>query len=248
MINPFKNREQAEPSDTVAAQPQGIQGLPKMLLTAGMVIGGGGLLMVLVTFGGSLFSSAPTVGQSTVIALPEASPSPTATAEPSTQTRDESWGRLRASVTALEQTNNTLDAQLRDARAQRWLLYAANRCQELGASGCSSPRSLLLDIYLGAASNLQNKIRTGQIQVDAASVKEWREKTADLRDMAQALNLEITGVQPIPFVATADVSAAMDTVYTDAAKFDSLRQQQQLQQFEKPNATPSPAPIQEGKE
>lgn len=248
MINPFRKEVQTEPTDTVTAQPQSIQGLPKMLLTGGMAIGGFSLLMIAFTFGGSLFSSAPTIGQPSVISLPEALPSPTATAEPSTQTRDESWGRLRASVTALEQTSNTLDAQLRDARAQRWLLYVANRCQELGAGGCSSPRSLLLDIYLGSAWNLQNKIRTGQIQVDAASVKEWREKTADLRDMAQALNLEITGVQPIPFVATADVSAAMDAVYTDAAKFDSLRQQQQLQQFEKPNATPSPAPVQEGKE
>jgi hypothetical protein len=187
-------------------------------------------------------------GQPTVIALPESSPLPIATAEPSTQTRDESWGRLRASVTALEQTTNDLDTQLRAARAQRWLLFAANRCQELGASGCSSPRSLLLDLYLGASSNLQNKIRTGQIPVDAPSVQEWREKVADLRDMAQALSLDITGTQPIPFVATSDVSAAIDGVFTDAAKFDSLRQQQQLQQFEKPKSSPPPALVQEGKE
>jgi hypothetical protein len=248
VINFFRKQTEPEPTDTVNAQPQGIRGLPKMLVTGGVAVGGLSLLMVSFTFGGSLLSSAPTVGQPTVIALPEAAPSPTATAEPSTQTRDESGGRLRASVTSLEQTSTALDTQLRDARAQRWLLFAASRCQQLGAGGCSSPRSLLLDYYLGSSAAIQNKIRAGQIQVDSASVRAWREKISDLRDMAQALSLDITGTQPIPFVATSDVSAAIDGVFTDAAKFDSLRQQQQQQQFEKPNATPSPAPIQEGKE
>lgn len=247
MFNRFRTEPQTESTDGTNDPPKGVQGLPKMLITGGMVVGGFSALMIAFSFGGSLFSSAPTVGQPTVISLPESSPLTTATAEPSTQTRDQSWGKLKASVTTLEQSANDLDSQLRDARAQRWLLFAASRCQELG-TGCSSPRSLLLDFYLGSAAAIQNKIRTGQVPVDSQSVKEWREKIADLRDMAQALSLDITGTQPIPFVTTSDISSAIDNVFTDAAKFDSLRQQQQQQQFEKPTASPSPSAIPVGKE
>lgn len=184
----------------------------------GLILAGvfGGL--ILLGMAQSLLSNEPrAIGQATEIVTP---PTAETTAETTVNLREQAWTEVRAEFQNLLSSADSIEAELRMSRAQRWLSHAAVECQR---QNCKSPYSFLLETGKGKTAELQRIMLSGKISTDREASDEFRALKADILDISQALAIS-TNQTPVPFVLTKPLTQATDQFVRVATEFESIRQ------------------------
>jgi hypothetical protein len=138
--------------------------------------------------------------------------------------RQQAWQSVRDANQGLTSSVTDFETQLRFARAQKWQLFANQKCQDEGAKQCPSSYSWLLNAYRDQAARVQRLMFAGRVNTDADTVDKFRTERDRLLDIGAAISLEISGTAPRPFIPTAELSNSIETLYEKGGEFESLRQ------------------------
>ena len=206
----------------------GLPGLARMGIYAGLGLAGLVALSTALGAIGSLLNPAPQAGKTTP--LPDAlvqAPTTEPTLPPSAeidQKRVELWQNLQASNTQFENSVVEFETQMRRARGQRWYQFAITECQRMGAQECPNPYLWLVFQQQQRVFALRQSLIAGKVGTDTASADKIRADLNTIRDIAAALTMT-EGTPPIPAIATSDLADKAVEVYGRAAAYEAMRQQ-----------------------
>lgn len=227
------------PTDAIKNKLAGMPGAAKMLLLAGSGILAIALLGHALNLAGKVASNQPsTIGKEQSLAdliQPSPVPSP-ATEQQSTINNQELWDSVGVEQKRLADAIDTAQARLTNARAQRWLVFASQQCNQQGLSQCTSPYSYLLKAYQAQAALVQQMLLEGKIATDNATANRFRIESQTLEDIGAALSTPVSGTPQQPFVEVIDLASAIESVYSKASQFESFRQSQSAQTYSGGNA------------
>lgn len=227
------------PTNTIKTKLAGMPGAVKMLMLAGGGILAIALLGHALNLAGKVSGNQPSViGKEQSIAdliQPTPAPSPAAGQVPAVNNQ-ELWDAVGTEQKRLSDAIDTAQARLTNARAQRWLVFASQQCNQQGLSQCTSPYSYLLTAYQAQAAVVQQMLLEGKIATDNETATRFRVEAQTLQDIGAALSTNVSGAPQQPYVEVIDLSAAIESVYTKASQFESFRQSQASQTYGGGNA------------
>jgi hypothetical protein len=209
--------------------------IAKMGVAAAAGLAGLALLSVGLGLAGKLLNPSPQAGEpismpSSLIEPVDPKAEPKASAETDSQ-RYQLWTELQASTGSLQQSIADFEGRMRVARGQRWYQRSIIECQKMTPANCPSPYLWLVYQYQQQVFDLRQKLISGKVGTDGASTDAIRAQLATLQDIAAALT-STEGSPPQPAIAVADLSDKATEVYSKAASFEALRQQEANQTYQ----------------
>jgi hypothetical protein len=163
------------------------KGLGKQVIIAGGILGGFWVLSILLSLSSRQSVATPQIELEPVAPVEEPIANEPPPLSDLSSRRNESWEEVKQAcgVNLISTAQNT-DTNVREARADSWLIFAKVRCDQ--DKNCQSPYEWLNEQLIERGSRIQRIALADRLPVKAEQIAEYRQAQSDLLDIAEALS------------------------------------------------------------